>query len=92
MLESVANILAILSIPSIIIAVVEYFRNRDFQSMAKVWEKDAQGIANACIVIKDDVEKGKVKSIEEVGGRVKTLTSSAYSLHASIKKELGIKD
>lgn len=78
--------LAVLDVILLVWGVIEHVSNRDFKQKAEEWAIIAQGIANACSVLKADCyEKGKVSSVQDAGGRADTLGSCAHSLHTAMK-------
>lgn len=87
-----SGIFAVVEVLTLAWGIREYLKNRDFKAKAEVWLRNAQGIANACIVLKDHCEQGKVSSVKDAGGRADTIGSDAYSLFTSIKDALRLKD
>ncbi len=94
-IESVLTAITVMTVMVEIFTAIwgvrEHLSKRDIKSKAEVWLYDAQGIANACTVLKEDCKEGRATA-KEAGGRVNTIGSDANSLFESIKDALNWKE
>jgi len=62
-LTAITVITVIMEVTTAIWGVREHLSKRDIKSKAEVWLRDAQGIANACTVLKEDCRQGEHRSL-----------------------------